>query len=272
MPSSQRRLRLIAVAVIALLFMVFYYTGDASKIQNQKFYRSTLDAMKAKEQAKQAKAQEKIQHPVHAPGQNDAAGAGAGDKVPIAEVEKAAVPPATGNEDTEEIPIAGRTKMTVPKKGSQDRPSEVQSEIKSEEEKEREEKAKREREEKERKEAEATTELNAILKRAPIIVFSKSYCPYSKKAKLILLEHYSIEPKPFVVELDKHPLGPYLQALLAQSTGRRTVPNVLVSGKSIGGGDDIAALDQSDELASTLRQMGGKWIVNVSHQEVEKPL
>ena len=131
--------------------------------------------MKAKEQAKQAKAQEKIQHPVHAPGHDDAAGAGAGDKVPIAEVEKAAVPPATGNEDTEEIPIAGRTKMTVPKKGSQDRPSEVQSEIKSEEEKEREEKAKREREEKakrereekERKEAEATTELNAILKRAP---------------------------------------------------------------------------------------------------------
>lgn len=141
--------------------------GDASKIQNQKFYRSTLDAMKAKEQAKQAKAQEKIQQPVHAPGQNDAAGAGAGDKVPIAEVEKAAVPPATGNEDTEEIPIAGRTKMTVPKKGSQDTPSEVQSEIKSEEEKEREEKAKREREEKERKEAEAKTELNAILKRAP---------------------------------------------------------------------------------------------------------
>ncbi|CAI7626864.1 unnamed protein product [Penicillium discolor] len=270
MPSSQRRLRLIVVAVIALLFMVFYYTGDASKIQNQKFYRSTLDAMKAKEQAKQAKAQEKIQQPVHAPGQNDAAGAG--DRVPIAEVEKAAVPPATENEDTEEIPIAGRTKMTVPKKGSQDTPSEVQSGVKSEEEKEREEKAKREREEKERKEAEAKTELNAILKRAPIIVFSKSYCPYSKKAKLILLEHYSIEPKPFVVELDKHPLGPYLQALLAQSTGRRTVPNVLVSGKSIGGGDDIAALDQSDELASTLRQMGGKWIVDVSHREVEKPL
>lgn len=57
--------------------------------------------------------------------------------------------------------------MTVPKKVNQDKPSEVQSEIKSEEEKEREEKAKREREEKERKEAEATTELNAILKRAP---------------------------------------------------------------------------------------------------------
>ena len=89
--------------------------------------------MKAKEQAKQAKAQEKIQHPVHAPGQNVAAGAGAGEKVPVAEVEKAAVPPATDNEDTEEVSIAGRTKMTVPKKANQDTPSEVQSELKSEE-------------------------------------------------------------------------------------------------------------------------------------------
>ena len=115
--------------------------------------------MKAKEQAKQAKAQEKVQHPAHAPGQNVAAGAGAGEKVPVAEVEKAAVPPAIEDEDTEDVPIAGRTKMTVPKKANQDTSSEVQSEIKSEEEKER--------EEKERKEAEATTELNAILKRAP---------------------------------------------------------------------------------------------------------
>ncbi|KAJ5129244.1 Glutaredoxin subgroup [Penicillium bovifimosum] len=257
---SQRRLRLIVIAVIALLFMVFYYTDEASKIQNQQFYRSTLAAMKAKEQAKNAKSQEKIQKPVPAPGQNGAAVAG--DKVPVAEVQKAAIPPATENEDTEEIPIAGRTKMTVPKKVNQ--PSEVQKPAKSEEEKER--------EEREQKEAEATTELNAILKRSPIIIFSKSYCPYSKRAKSILLEHYSIQPPPFVVELDQHPLGPNLQALLAQSTGRRTVPNVLVNGKSIGGGDDVAALDQSDELASTLRQMGGKWIADVSRQEVDNSL
>ncbi|KAJ5583644.1 hypothetical protein N7535_002264 [Penicillium sp. DV-2018c] len=216
--------------------------------------------MKAKEQAKNAKAQENIPKPVHAPGQNGAAVAG--DKAPVAEAQKPAIPPATGDEDTEEIPIAGRTKMTVPKKGNQ--PAEVQKAVKSEEEKER--------EEKEQKEADATAELNGILKRSPVIIFSKSYCPYSKKAKSILLEHYSIQPPPFVVELDQHPLGPHLQALLAQSTGRRTVPNVLVNGKSIGGGDDIAALDQSDELASTLRQMGGKWISDVSRQDVDNSL
>lgn len=97
-----------------------------------------------------------------------------------------------------------------------------------------------------------------------VIIFSKSYCPYSKKAKSILLDQYAISPKPFVVELDQHPIGSDLQALLAENTGRRTVPNVLVNGKSIGGGDDIAALDHSDELASLLRQTGGKWVSEVT--------
>ncbi|CAG8176970.1 unnamed protein product [Penicillium salamii] len=284
---SQRRLRLAVVAVITILFLTFYYSGEASKIQNQKFYRSTVDAMKAKE-ANHAKTQEKIQNAMHAPGGSAGTGAGAGavagngagDGTHDAPAPKVAIPPA--NEETEDIPIAGRTKMTVPKKGTE--VTEGGESAQSEEDKER--------EIKEQKEADAKSELNDILKRAPsmmdpgttkettkealtpmtVIIFSKSYCPHSKRAKTILLEHYAIQPKPFVVELDQHPLGPYLQALLGQKTGRRTVPNVLVSGKSIGGGDDIAALEQSDELASTLKSLGGKWIVDVEHLEVEKGL
>lgn len=97
-----------------------------------------------------------------------------------------------------------------------------------------------------------------------MVIFSKSYCPHSKRAKHILLEGYEISPKPLVVELDQHRLGVELQSLLGETTGRRTVPNVLVSGKSIGGGDTIASLDQSDNLASTLKQYGGKWLTEVS--------
>lgn len=37
---------------------------------------------------------------------------------------------------------------------------------------------------KKKEEAEVEAELNDILRRGPIIVFSKSYCPYSKKAKV----------------------------------------------------------------------------------------
>jgi glutaredoxin len=102
-----------------------------------------------------------------------------------------------------------------------------------------------------------------------VIIFSKSYCPHSKRAKNILLGHYDITPAPFVVELDQHPIGPALQQLLRENTGRGTVPNVLVNGKSIGGGDDVAALDQSDELVSKLQQLGGNWLSKVVHKTPE---
>jgi hypothetical protein len=131
--------------------------------------------MKAKEAAKHAKTQEKIQNAMHPPGQDAAA-----IKVPSADAEKPAIPPATGNEDVEEIPIAGRTKMTVPKKANTDTDTPVEagssSSIKSEEE----EKEERERAEKAKKEQEAKTELNAILKRAPgMSSLPLMYCQYN---------------------------------------------------------------------------------------------
>lgn len=100
-----------------------------------------------------------------------------------------------------------------------------------------------------------------------VIIFSKSYCPYSAKAKRILLEKYTIVPTPYVVELDKHPLGPGLQAALEKSTGRRTVPNILVNGKSIGGGDDIEALDDSGGLLEKVTGMAGKRIVDAKRSD-----
>ncbi|EKG16567.1 Glutaredoxin [Macrophomina phaseolina MS6] len=106
----------------------------------------------------------------------------------------------------------------------------------------------------------AELEINAILKKSPIIIFSKSYCPFSAKAKRILLEEYSITPAPYVVELDQHKLGSAIQAQLEKSTGRRTVPNVLINGKSIGGGDDIESLHLKGKIEETVRSMGGKRI------------
>lgn len=100
-----------------------------------------------------------------------------------------------------------------------------------------------------------------------VIVFSKSYCPYSRKAKSILGK-YDIVPEPYIVELDKHALGPSLQKLLGTTTGRRTVPNVLVSGLSIGGGDDIEALDREDKLVSKITSVGGKSIMKVERWPV----
>jgi glutaredoxin-related protein len=61
-------------------------------------------------------------------------------------------------------------------------------------------------------------------------------------------------------------MGQRLQQLLAEKTGRRTVPNVLVNGRSIGGGDDVAALDREDELASKIKSLGGKRIMEVTRE------
>ena len=98
-----------------------------------------------------------------------------------------------------------------------------------------------------------------------VIIFSKSYCPHSKKAKHILLEKYDIEPKPYVVELDLNPMGEKLQAFLHKSTGRRTVPNVLLMGKSIGGGDEMQELDETDTLVTKVKEMGGSRITQAEH-------
>jgi glutaredoxin len=103
----------------------------------------------------------------------------------------------------------------------------------------------------------------------PVIIFSKSYCPHSARAKQILLEKYIIDPVPYVVELDKHELGLGLQARLADLTGRRTVPNVLVNGVSIGGGDDVAELDEKKALGGKVREIMGKKKVSVGLRSEE---
>lgn len=124
--------------------------------------------------------------------------------------------------------------------------------------------------------SEVDTILDGILKKSPIIIFSKSYCPYSKKAKRILLEEYKIVPAPFVHEIDlmeepkssgssahEETIGSRLQSKLFEMTKRRTVPNVLVHGVSIGGGDDIESLHEKGLLADKIIEIGGKRIMEV---------
>lgn len=93
-----------------------------------------------------------------------------------------------------------------------------------------------------------------------MVIFSKTFCPFSKKAKGLLLEKYTIDPLPYVVELDEHKIGPQLQAKLAILTGRKTVPNVLVNGKSIGGSDELAELDIQKTLAAKIKTLSNKGV------------
>jgi len=71
---------------------------------------------------------------------------------------------------------------------------------------------------------ETRAEIITVMESNTIVIFSKSNCPYSKRAKALLLDKYSIEPPPFVVELDLKENGEAMQKELEALTGRGTVP------------------------------------------------
>lgn len=71
-----------------------------------------------------------------------------------------------------------------------------------------------------------------------------------------------------MVELDTHPLGAKIQEKLGALTGRKTVPNVMVHQTSIGGGDDIAAMNNDKTLAAKIMALG-KSRVTVSERFVQ---
>ena len=58
-----------------------------------------------------------------------------------------------------------------------------------------------------------------------------------------------------VVETDEHPIGDEIRAYLAEKTGQRTVPNIFIKQKHIGGNDDLMALYRSEKLAELLADM-----------------
>ncbi|XP_043708212.1 glutaredoxin-C4-like [Telopea speciosissima] len=82
-----------------------------------------------------------------------------------------------------------------------------------------------------------------------IVVFSKSYCPYCMKAKSVFKE---LNQTPHVVELDQRDDGLDIQDVLSKMVGRRTVPQVFINGKHIGGSDDTVEAYHSGKLARLL--------------------
>lgn len=101
-------------------------------------------------------------------------------------------------------------------------------------------------------------EYNSILGNSPMIVFSKTRCPYSRKLKELLEEEYVFTPNYAVVELDKHEHGSALQEYISGQTGRGTVPNVIINGISRGGYDDFNKLHSNNALLDSLQEWGEK--------------
>jgi glutaredoxin 3 len=76
-----------------------------------------------------------------------------------------------------------------------------------------------------------------------LVVFSKSYCPYCQNTKRIL-ESYDAKYK--AIELNQESDGDAIQSALAELTGQRTVPNIFINKKHIGGNSDLEKIKGKD--------------------------
>jgi glutaredoxin 3 len=83
---------------------------------------------------------------------------------------------------------------------------------------------------------------------ANVVVYSKDYCPYCVKAKT-LLKRKNIAFRE--IDVSKDPA--LLQEMVTKSGGRRTVPQIFIDDKSIGGSDDLYALDANGKLDALLK-------------------
>ncbi|KAI8149194.1 glutaredoxin [Fennellomyces sp. T-0311] len=87
----------------------------------------------------------------------------------------------------------------------------------------------------------------------PVMVFSKSYCPYCTGAKELFDD---ISVKYNALELDLREDGPEIQKALFELTGQKTVPNVFVNSKHIGGFSDLETVHQSGKLQTLFKEAG----------------
>ena len=78
------------------------------------------------------------------------------------------------------------------------------------------------------------TLINVHIGSAPVVMFSKSSCPFCTRAKG-LFRKMGVKFKE--LELDKMRNGKDLQMTLYKMTNQRTVPNIFVKGEHLGGYD-----------------------------------
>ena len=74
-------------------------------------------------------------------------------------------------------------------------------------------------------------------------VYSTDYCPYCTRAKALLTKrNISFEEIDVTHDAEKRAW------LVAETGGKRTVPQIFIRGKPIGGSDELHALDRAGEL------------------------
>lgn len=80
-------------------------------------------------------------------------------------------------------------------------------------------------------------------------MYVTDWCPFCRRAKALLKSKGVVEIEEIRVRLDGQG-----RAELQATTGGRTVPQIYIGGRHIGGCDELYALDQAGELDALLVQ------------------
>ncbi|MCB1947950.1 glutaredoxin 3 [Nitrosomonas sp.] len=80
-----------------------------------------------------------------------------------------------------------------------------------------------------------------------VIMYTTGFCPYCKMAEKLLRSKGVEKIEEIRIDLD-----PELRNEMMGKTGRRTVPQIYIGEKHIGGYDDLAQLDHRGELMPLL--------------------
>lgn len=78
---------------------------------------------------------------------------------------------------------------------------------------------------------------------AKVEIYTKAWCPYCSRA-MKLLDGKGVAYEEYDVTMG----GPKKAEMVERSGGRRTMPQVFIDGRHIGGSDDLAALDADGGL------------------------
>lgn len=82
---------------------------------------------------------------------------------------------------------------------------------------------------------------------AKVIMYTTGFCPYCKMAES-LLRAKGVEN----IEKIRIDLEPEQRAEMMGKTGRRTVPQIYIGERHVGGYDDLTQLDRKGELSALL--------------------
>jgi glutaredoxin 3 len=76
-----------------------------------------------------------------------------------------------------------------------------------------------------------------------IVMYSSGWCPYCERARALLARKGLSFRE---IKVDENPAE--REAMLALSGGRRTVPQIFIGERHVGGFDDLYAIEKSGEL------------------------